>query len=109
MTTDTIQLQDVDLWEAWIEYDQFNPTHFGTLYILGEIMIESGSAGPLITKGYDSEAQLVLNVPPRPHGRSRMKEVLYSEPVKSLDQYHTIRIYAGGALIARLDEIEVLV
>ena len=109
MTTDTIQLQDVDLWEAWIEYDQFNPTHFGTLYILGEIMIETGSAGPLITKGYDSEAQLVLNVPPQPHGRSRMKEVLYSEPVKSLNQYKGISIYSGEALIARLEDIEVLV
>ena len=65
--------------------------------------------GPLITKGYDSEAQLVLNVPPMPHGRSRIKEVLYSEPVKSLNQYKGISIYSGEALIARLEDIEVLV
>src|SRR5215207_4542138 len=102
------KLQDVDLWEAWIEYDQFHPTHFGTLYILGEILIDPRSTAPLITKSHDHDGQLILQVPARPVGRSRIKEVLYTETVESLGQYQSISIYAGGELITRLDEIEVL-
>ena len=34
--------QDVDLWEVWIEYDQFDPDYFGVLYVHGEVFSGKG-------------------------------------------------------------------
>jgi hypothetical protein len=103
------ELHDVDLWEMWIEFDQFDPEHFGVLYVHGEIEIGAHHDAKLITKRDEEDGQLILQVPARPVGRSRMKEVLYSEPVSNLSQYSAILIYAGDELIACFHEIEVLV
>ena len=103
------KLQDIDLWEVWIEFDQFDPSHFGTLYVLGEIMINPRSRESLIRKIDHEGGQLILQVPDRPVGRSRMKEVLYSEPVDNLLQYSSVSVFAGTELIASVDHIEVLV
>jgi hypothetical protein len=103
------QLQDLDLWEVWIEFDQFDPEHFGILYVLGEINISQRSGESLIRKIDHEDGQLFLQVPDRPVGRSRMKEVLYSEPVDNLSQYSSVNIYAGTELIASVDHIEVLI
>ena len=108
MITQQIQ-QDVDLWEAWIEYDQFDPNHFGTLYILGEILIDTKSKPMIIKCSHDADSHLMLQVPARPLGRSRTKEVLYTEPIKNINQYGSISIYAGTELLAQFDEIEVLI
>src|SRR6478672_1718547 len=99
------KLHEVDLWEMWIEFDQFDPTHFGVLYVHGEIEIGAQTDTKLITKLEQENGQLVLQVPARPVGRSRMKEVLYSEPVSNLSQYSSILIYAGDELIACFHEI----
>ena len=105
-----LKQQDIDLWEAWIEYDQFNPENFGTLYVIGEIMVDHLSAHADIEKNCLADSrQLVLKVPARPTGRSRTKEILYSEPIQALDQYTAICIYASGELIASFEEIEVFV
>ena len=53
--------------------------------------------------------QLLIQLPPRPVGRSRMKELFYSEPVKHLGQYESVCIYSGTALLARFTQIETLV
>lgn len=103
------ELQDVDLWELWIEFDQFNTKQFGILYVLGETMIGQGSGKIEIKKMVHADGQLVLQLPPRPIGRGRMKEVLYSESVDNLSQYSSVVIYAGDELIASFDEIEILV
>ena len=103
------KLQDVDLWEIWIEFDQFNRNHFGTLYVLGEIMIGQRTEKRLIKKLEHEDGQLVLQVPPRPVGRSRMKEVLYSEPVDNLTQYTSVCIYAGDELIACFNDLDILI
>ena len=107
-----LKQQDVDLWEAWIEYDQFDPSFFGTLYIIGEIRVDQKSEQPpelLKYSQHNKSTQLILHVPPRFFGHSCMKEVLYSERVKNFDQYSSIRIYAGDNLIARFSEIEVFI
>ena|SRR5215212_1157961 len=103
------KLQDVDLWEMWIEFDQFNPNHFGILYVFGEIMIGQRQGKSLIRKIEHEDGQLVLQVPPRPVGRSRMKEVLYSEPVDNLSQYTSVCIYAGDELVACFNDVEILI
>ena len=102
-------LQEVDLWETWIEFDQFNPNFFGTLYVAGEILITTGSKQAWIKKQKINGKELILQIPPRPIGRSRIKEVLYSEPLKNLSSYKSISIYSGQELIVRINDIEVLI
>ena len=102
------EIQDIDLWELWIEFDQFNPNQFGILYVLGETLVGQGSQ-TLIKKMVHEDGQLVLQLPARPERGGRMKEVLYSEVVDNLTQYSSVFIYAGSELIASFDEIEILV
>ena len=109
MISQAIQ-NETDLWEVWIEYDPCSTQHFGTLYVIGEITVEEGSHMPLIRKTMDTtRSELVLEVPSRPVGRSRMKEVLFSEPIPNPDCYASVSIYAGSELIARFSEIEIIV
>ena len=102
------EIQDIDLWELWIEFDQFNPNQFGILYVLGETLIGQGDQ-TLIKKMVHEDGQLVLQLPPRPKRGGRMKEVLYSEAVDNLTQYSSVFIYAGTELIASFDEIEIMI
>ena len=103
------EILEIDLWELWIEFDQFNPHQFGILYVLGETMVGQGSGKTLIKKMVHEDGQLVLQLPARPERGGRMKEILYSESVDNLTQYSSVFIYAGTELIASFDEIEILV
>lgn len=106
-----VKKQDIDLWEAWIEYDQFNQQYFGTLYVIGEILVDQNYLQPTIEKKLlkGNDNQLSLVVPERPEGRCRLKEVFYSEQIHDLSQYGSISIFAGQEMIAHFDEIEVLI
>jgi hypothetical protein len=105
-----LKQQDIDLWEAWIEYDQFNPEHFGTLYVVGDILTDQKQTEVILKKKNDDEGkQLILEIPERQIGRKRMREASYSEPIEDLNQYTSICIYSGTDLVARFDEIEVLI
>jgi len=105
-----VHQEDIDLWEVWIEYDQFNPKKFGTLYVLGEILTDHSSTRNAIKmSGASKDKQLVLQVPEKPSGRCRMTEVYYAEPIEDLNQYASISIYAGTQLVATIDEIEVMI
>ena len=102
-------IQEIDLWKLWIEFDQFNPNHFGTLYVLGETMVGQGPCKNLIKKMVHEDGHLILQLPARPQRGGRIKEVLYSESVDNLTQYSSVFIYAGNELIASFDEIEIMI
>lgn len=104
-----LSLQEVGLWEVWIEYDQFHPTQFGTLYVLGEMITGAPGSATISRCDGGMEGELMLKLSSSTGHRNRMKEVLYSEPVKNLDQYHRVSIYANDELIAFFDDIEVLI
>jgi hypothetical protein len=110
MITDVKQ-QDIDLWEVWVEYDQFNRQHFGTLYVLGEILLDHKESSPLLQKRNPNRnsGTLVLQVPARGTGRKRSREVFYSEPITDLSQYTSVVIYSGKECIANFEEIEILI
>lgn len=110
MISQSIQ-QDIGLWEVWIEYDEYDPGHFGTLYIIGEVETDHPSNVKFIKMPVDSEQRsLVLMIPEQSHAKqNRIKEVLYSEPIASIDQYHSVSIYLGDTLIANFDEIEIMI
>lgn len=104
-------LQETDLWEVWVEYNESDSRHFGTLYVIGEITITAGAQAPYIKKGFSPDAgELILKVPTPPiTGRIKRKEVLFSEPIAYLGQYHTISIYSGNVLLSTFSDIETLI
>jgi len=101
--------QDLDLWEVWIEYDQFSPEIFGILYVHGEVTVDKKTSSYLTKITGAEECQLNLQLPVISTNVTSTKEVLYSEPIKNLNQYTSIRIYAGDELIGYFDDIEVMI
>jgi hypothetical protein len=101
--------QDIDLWEVWIEYDQFHPEYFGTLYVHGEMPSAKNSALSLIKINPDHSTQLILQLPARSSYNTHVREVMYSEQVKNLNQYSSICIYAGNELIGYFNDIEIMI
>jgi hypothetical protein len=99
---------DVDLWEVWIEYDQFDPDYFGILYVHGEILSSKSSDLSLIKINPDHSRQLILQLPAK-SSSGHTCEVLYSESVKNLNQYSSVCIYAGNKLIGYFNEIEIMI
>ena len=100
--------QDLDLWEVWIEYDQFHPEYFGTLYVHGEITADKKLSSSLI-KMHEEGCQLHLQLPARPVGINGTQEVVYSEPIKNLNQYSSVCIYADEELIGFINDIEIMI
>lgn len=100
--------QDIDLWEIWVEYDPFHPEYFGILYVHGEIASDK-KAALSFTKIDDEDAQLILQLPARSACVNYVREVFYSEPIRNLNQYTSIYIYAGDELIGCFDEIEIMI
>lgn len=101
--------QDIDLWEVWIEFDQSHPEHFGILYVHGEILTDKKNTSSLIKTQAEVRGQLALQLPARSSGLCHTKEVLYSEPIRNLNQYTSICIYAGNELIGCFDDIEIMI
>lgn len=106
--TNVIQ-QDVDLWEVWIEYDQFHPEYFGTLYIHGEIRSGKKSVGTLRKLDATNGGELQLQLPERDGPPMYTREIFYSEPVRNLNQYTSIAIYADSQLAGSFNDIEIMI
>ena len=104
--------QDIDLWEAWIEFDALAPNYFGTLYIMGEVVVDKKENHPFIIKCVqeDEPQTLILKVQTA-HTASagKLAEVVYAEGLQNIDQYACIKIYKDRELLAQIDEIEVLI
>jgi hypothetical protein len=99
---------DTGLWEVWIEFDEFDTGNFGTLYIIGEI--QTGKQKARFIKLPCDYKTLQLMIPVQPHDSyGPVKEVLYSEPIESIDKYDAVRIYAGNELLASFEEIEIMI
>ena len=100
--------QDTDLWEVWIEYDQFHPENFGTLYVHGEISADKKNRSSF-KKLSVIDGVLILQLPVRNNEDTCTREVVYSESIKNLNQYTSVSIYSGNELIGHFDEIEVMI
>ncbi|HEX2609181.1 MAG TPA: hypothetical protein VHK91_17490 [Flavisolibacter sp.] len=101
--------QDLDLWEAWIEFDHLSTESFGTLHIWGEITAGRREK-PYVVKTASGNGELrleVVSAPALPH--SRIAEVHFSEPVQNIGNYNTVVIYRGNQLLACIVDIEVVV
>jgi len=102
-------LQDINLWEIWIEYDQFHPEYFGTLYVHGEIWSDNKHDSSLIKLTSDHQGELTLQLPERPNEYNNTREVVYSEPIRNLNQYTSVAIYSGKELIGFFNDIEIMI
>lgn len=99
----------IDLWEIWIEYDQYNPDYFGTLYVHGEIETTKTAGLRLVRMGPADSHQLILQLPDATPCVYQTSEVMYSLPVKNLNQYTSVSIYAGNELIGQFNDIEIMI
>ena len=113
MIYQTLQ-QEVDLWEAWIEFDHVSSSHFGTLYVIGEVMCGNKCRKTVVRKEVQEEmpSQLILHIQAEPIPASmRLKntEVMYSEIIKTISPYRSVLIYRDGELVAAIDDIEVVI
>ena len=100
--------QDLDLWEVWIEYDQFHPEYFGTLYVHGE-MPTNKKISSILTKIDQGGDRLTLQLPSKIEEDGYMKEVRYSEPIRNLNQYTSVCICEGDEVVGVFDEIEIMI
>lgn len=105
--------QDLAFWEAWIEFDPLQSNHFGTLYVLGEVVVKKNAARPKLCKsGYltSKSRQLVLEINSwTSSSNGRTREIIYSEPITDITQYTSVAVLANGELIAQLGHIEIVV
>lgn len=109
MFTPSIQI-DLDLWEAWIEFDHLSSDSFGHLYILGEIIGGRQRKKPRLVKRSSEGGKLVLSLEMDDTTEgSRMIEVVYDELISNLNSYSSVLIYKKDELIAEINEIDVLI
>src|SRR5688572_9550256 len=110
MISSSIQI-DLDLWEAWIEFDHLAPKGFGSLYVMGEILTNKQKLKPaLVKRPHPDKTILALNLHADDSGeRTRLTEVVYDEHIEGLDSYTTILIFKENELIAEITDIEVLI
>jgi len=111
MNNNTLLLE-IDLWEAWIEFDHEESNSFGTLYILGEVPVSKPSHHPFFIKStLENDPQtLILYVElSAPISGANEAEVVYSEKLATLNSYNSIKIYRGNDLLTEINDIEVLI
>jgi hypothetical protein len=102
--------QDLDLWEAWIEFDESHPENFGTLYVVGETDSSSSSPIFLLKKIAAQNKSLHLElIPQLEEKKKRNREVMFSEPLRSVDSYESVCIFFEGSVISKLEELEILI
>ena len=104
--------QDLDLWEAWIEFDHEASNRFGTLYVMGEVVVNKKEVHPFIIKRVqeDEPQTLVLQLQ-TVHSMTpgKVTEVVYAEPLQNIDQYTSVKIYKDSELLTQIDEIEIMI
>jgi hypothetical protein len=98
----------LNVWEAWIEYDQFNAEYFGVLYVHGEMVTDRKCSSSFI-KARTEDNQLIIQLAEPSSGNYRTKEFVYSQPIKNISQFDSIFVYEGDELITCLDDIEVMI
>lgn len=104
-------LQDIDLWEAWIEFDPESDQHFGMLYILGEVPVSRPTRSPRLCRreGEVEAGVLRFDLVTEAAETRYFAEVLHSESLAALNGCKAVRIYRAGELIAEITDLEVLI
>lgn len=105
-----IAQQEIDLWEAWIEFDEFSENNFGILYVLGETESQFSPQMFTLRKLATKRGRLFLELVPLLNSkRKRNREVIFSEPISTIDAYNGVYIVFEGQTISEISEIEVMI
>jgi len=104
-----VAIQEQDLWEAWVEFDQFSTTHFGMLYVSGELSNYGSPQVSKFTRETEHGTQLVIELIEGLNGRQKLEEFFYSEPIQLPLQYNSIIVLSAGEEIAFFDSIEIVI
>jgi hypothetical protein len=100
--------QNVDLWEAWIDLQTVTNGNAATLYLIGDVFTDDRFAPPyFIRREHNNPKILALEILPGITSEDGyITEVMYAEELDHLNQYTAIFVYAGGELVARIQDIE---
>lgn len=102
--------QEIDLWDAWIEFEHSESNQFGTLYVIGEAGAARHQPKPVLFKVAGSEEGFLVLALCNDHSTAgRRTEVFFSEKIPQLHTYRGIRIYKDSTLVNEISDIEVLV
>lgn len=103
---------NVDLWEAWIDMQGSGNSERGTLYLIGDLIVSSRILKPTFVKresDTNPDHELVLEIVPNIIAEDGYAvEIFYAEDLQYPNQYKSITIYYAGEVLAKINEIEVL-
>jgi hypothetical protein len=113
VTHPEMKQNNIDLWEAWIDMQDSGKDQRGTLYIIGDVLVNNRILRPFLVKKehpvVPAKDELVLEVIPHIISENgQAVEVFYSEELHSPNQYKSITICSGNFVVAKITEIEVL-
>lgn len=100
------QMQEVDLWEAWIDFQ--STTGLATLYVIGNVFTNYDFIQPYFIKKNTGDTEvLALEILPQICSENGFEtEIMYAEEIYRIDQYKSIAIYSGEELITSITDIE---
>jgi hypothetical protein len=105
-------IQEIDLWEAWIEFDHVSPELFGTLYVVGEVLLNKKDSHPYFLKcvTQNEPETLMLKIETSTSSAlNKIAEMVYSENLENINQYSSIKVYKDNELLVHIEDIEVLI
>lgn len=103
-------VHEIDLWEAWVEFDPVSENNFGTLYIIGEAITDKNCRQPFIRQvDGEIEGRLNLFLQRTESEPGKRREIIYAEPIYHLSQYGSVAVYSNGSLVAEITHIEVMI
>lgn len=109
MTTNT-QIQNIDLWEAWIDMQGTRDGAAPILYVIGEICVNNTILEPRFEKiapPAGMENHLVLQIVPNILSEEGLEtEILYAEDLKQPYQYAGVTVFCGNAVIVEMNTLE---
>lgn len=104
--------QYIDLWEAWIDLQSPLRSTGGTLYLIGDVFMNSQFIQPYFVKKsspVNNPQMLELEIiSGEISDEAYVTEIMYSEDLENVNKYDIIKIYANNELVKTIWEIEKL-
>ena len=104
------KIENVDLWEAWIDLQTASNSGVATLYLIGDVMCDDRFVQPyFIKKQHPIPTILALEIKPGILADDGyITEIMYAEELNRVDQYTAVHIYAENELLTRIQGLEII-
>lgn len=111
MTTKAI-VQNVDLWEAWIDVQVTDDATVATLFVVGDVVVNNPILEPRfvkVTPPAGMEGRLVLEIVPNVLSEEGPEtEILYAEELEHMDQYTGVSVCVEGQVLVAMNDLEII-